>query len=744
MLKISHLILMTATFFLGIGSCFSQLSVFTVPQHPMDLSIVNYENKDEVLKFEKLELGVKPAASVMARINRFISKSPGQKINPFLEWEIKVEAEFSHPELDSTIVVDAFYFESFVGKMKYPLPNPGDGKCYSNDEYGTLGKYEKQVDSFPFRVRFAPPLTGEWSCVVHVILPENTRKTDTFTFKVIDSDNKGYIHVGENKRYLAHGDHSFLPVGCNMGWPQTRIEFDPFFARKNEIKPGGFLGEQYRPNHVVPRVYKSYRNVMDRMADNGANYFRMIMYPSATDIEWEELGNYSDRLSIAQEMDSILMKAEERDLFIQWNMQIHYCFQMSEHAYWSRWTWDNEVYGQRFCYTTIPGIEKDIDFFTNDIAKKYYKQRIRYIYSRWGYSTNIGVFSLFSEISNVGTRKADNAGFYREGENWKIYRDWQLEMAEYIKSMYAGRCHVLTGSYAGTIHPDDDTYHSEFMDIAGINFYDFGKPSFSGDFWNKFVAGRFLNDACDEGAAYMLECTDEGVKSYTKPMIFSETGPLEVESGCKKNHTETNRSMWQAAFSGLAASLSWDGWYFTDNYAVFGKINSFMSQFDLDGGNWHPGASRLKKYDTYTGWEFDKKYASGMDGKIAPNRWVGWKKRDRKADLSYLRSGDGTMAIGVISNKTYNMGSTDSCFVWEGLEGSIYEIPETIGCEDERLYLHGMKSGKYDIAYYYVDDLSKPIAYSSDRGTKVDIDCTLKPSKEGYLVVFVAKRREKK
>ena len=741
-LKISCLIAVFLVL-LDSSNSISQTSIFASPQDSMDVSIVNYSNKNAVLKFEKIEIGINPPATVMTKINRFISKSSGKKINPFLEWEIKVEAEFMHPNLDSSIIIDAFYFEEYVGKMKFPLPNPGDGKCYSNTEYGTLGRYEKQDTPLSFRARFAPPLTGEWSCILRVILPDNSQEMDSFSFNVIDSENKGYIHVGKNKRFLAHGTHSFMPVGCNMGWPQTRIEFDPFFAKKNEIKPGGFLGEQYRPNHVLPRVYKSYRNIMDNMADNGANYFRMIMYPSATDIEWEELGNYSDRLSIAQEMDSILMKAEERDLFIQWNMQIHYCFQMSEHAYWSRWTWDNEVNGQRFCYTKIPGIEKDIDFFSNEIAKKYYKQRIRYIYSRWGYSTNVGVFSLFSEISNVGTRKADNSGFYREGENWKIYRDWQVEMAEYIKTMYLGRCHILTGSYAGTIHPDDDTYHSEFMDVAGINVYDFGKPSFSGDFWNKFVAGSFLNDVCDEEASYMLTCIDEEKKYYTKPLIFSETGPLEVENGCKKNHTETNRSMWQSVFSGLAGALSWDGWYFTDNYGVFGEINAFMSRYDLDGGNWHPGASKLKMYDTISSWEYDKKFASGMDGKFAPNRWASWNKRDRKADLSYLRSGDRTMAIGVLTNKTFNVGSTDSCYVWEGIEDTPYSIPEEVNCKNERLRLHGMKSGKYKITYYYPNDLLTPIAYSSDKGTKVNLNYNLAASQSGYLVLFVAELLKK-
>lgn len=709
----------------------------------MRVAIMNYSDHRAVEKLQKLEIGVQPEPSTAKQIERFITRSSGSQINPFLEWEIRVFAEFTHLSSDSIIVVDGFYFQSFQGKMVRPLPKPVNRLGYSNEEYKRLGGYEKKEVNYPFLVRFAPPFSGEWTFRIHIETQKERFSSPEFSFNVVENDEPGYLAIGENHRYLQQGGHTFVPVGCNMPWPQTRKEFDSEFAQLNLIgEDRVVLEEQYRPNYIVPRVYQTYRGIMKELADHGANYFRMIMYPSGTDIEWEELGNYTDRLAMAMELDSILLKAEEEELFIHWDMQIHFSFQESEHAYWTQWTWDREVNGKRFCYSTIPGIEKPIDFFTNETAKNYYKQRIRYILARWGYSPHIGAFELFSEISNVGTRGADNSAFYSEGENWKLSRDWQWEMADYIKSHYHGKIHLLTGSYAGSVHKDDNVYNAPTMDLMSINFYDYANPSFSYEYWSKHVSGQFLNEECSEEGAYTVDCTEGRMKHFPKPLMFSEYGPLNVEGSCRNNHLETNRSMWQSLFSGVATALSWDAWYFRDNYAIFGQMHRFISTFELDKENWHPGATELVARDGGDFWEYNEKWARSMDYYFTPSRLFPWKKRIRKADISYLRSGDQTQVIGVISNKTYNIASTDSCYQWEGIENTPLAVPEVVSCKDERLKVYGLKKGKYSISYYSPDRLDQPIAISAARGKKLTIDYSIGASKESYLVLFVIKKEE--
>ena len=61
---------------------------------------------------------------------------------------------------------------------------------------------------------------------------------------------------------------------------------------------------------------------MTDLAYTGANYFRYIISPWQTEIEFEELGNYSDRLPNAWEFDQILEHANELDLKLHLNLVV--------------------------------------------------------------------------------------------------------------------------------------------------------------------------------------------------------------------------------------------------------------------------------------------------------------------------------------------------------------------------------------------------------------------------------------
>jgi hypothetical protein len=56
-----------------------------------------------------------------------------------------------------------------------------------------------------------------------------------------------------------------------------------------------------------------------------------------------------------------------------------------------------------YCYRKDLEIIDPRDFFTNVDAIKHYKNRIRYMEARWGYSTEIAVTEILSEASHVGS-----------------------------------------------------------------------------------------------------------------------------------------------------------------------------------------------------------------------------------------------------------------------------------------------------------------------------------------------------
>jgi hypothetical protein len=712
----------------------------------INVVVTNYSNLKNVLKWERLEMGIELPTDLHLRVENFVDDIVApDNLNPFLDWEIRVFAELTHPDLLDPIEIDGFYMRDYLPIMPKSLPDPANRIGYSDSEYESIGAWEHSPTPYNFRVRFAPSQIGEWRCKVHIVTATQDIESDEFTFNVIAGTNEGYVHAGDNGRFLKIGTNNFFPVGCNAPWPLSYVEFDPEFSAKNTPWWDPTLEgmtEGHRPNYARPRVYETYRNVIGNMADQGVNMVRTIMFPSTTEIEWERLGNYSSRLHMAYEMDKILELAERKKIYYLWDMQIHFVYQQGKNAYSHRWTWDDKINGGMFCYRELLGTGDTLAFafLSHAESKKYYKQRIRYILSRYGYSTNIGLFELFSEITNIGAPEADNNNFYSSGTNWEVYRDWQQEMAEYMKTHHNGRMHLITSSYAGEKVVQDDVFTSAGFDVMSTNIYDFGEPS-HGKFWIKQVAKRHLNEQHGQNASENSYTAIEGSYSMRniKPLIYSEMGPI-LNRECKNVYSEYNRMVWQGSFSGLAMVLPWDAWRKTGNYKFFGQIASFMNDIELDNDNWHPGASRLDNGQSPPRWEYDENYAKRMIGS------------SQKADLAYLRSGDKKFAIGVITNNTYNVYTISDCFdsTWNfNISEAVrpearWSIPfsesQEVSARSESLKLKGMQSGKYIIEYYYPNDLINPIGSSSNNGPNVRLDHPIGTTDSTYLILFKARR----
>jgi hypothetical protein len=696
-------------------------------QKEFDVAVMNYADLNNVLKFEKLELGITLPADILEKVNNFVNNAAvgvENKLNPYLDWDTRVYAEFRPADADFPFVIDGFYTKEFTPWNVTTLPPLGPGQqSYSEADYKALGGYIENPTDYPFRVRFAPNKIGKWKALVKIEVDGVLVHTSSvFEFNVVESGNPGYVRVGINKRYLRR-EGTFYPLGCNLNWPETDDVRDPELAAKLTYFNGNedvVSNEGYMNNVAVPRVYDKYRDYMNLLADGGANYYRSIMYPASTEIEWEHLGDYTKRLSMAQEMDEIVNTAKARDLFIHWNMQIHYSFQYSDNAFDRYWCWQSgmqlEGTTHNFAYRSLVESDNPVDFFTDSDAKDYYKQRLRYILARWGYSTNVAVWELFSEISNVGAGASDGNEWYLTGTNWERYRDWQVEMANYLKTMYHGQCHLVTASYGSIKHQDDNTFQYPSMDIMTSNIYDYAEPSF-GKFFLDNVAGDILNDA--SGLSYSYQ--------NTKPMLFSETDP--IDAMCDNTKLEGHRAIWQSVFSGLAGSLSWDMQKHPQHFGIYGQIRNFMDGIDFDAGGWHPGASiQNSVYDldfsTFpptnngllsTNWSFNYDYAKYMDGLVDPsiNSNSNDPIRVKKGDFIYLRSGDKNFAIGVLTNKTRNIKNSATCYdgPWpltnSNLEEPIYgydtlDISMDIKAKNEDLFLTSLSgnNNKYYIEYH--------------------------------------------
>lgn len=736
-------------------------------ESPFDVAVMNYDNLEGVLRNDRFELGVQLPKVIQTAVDKFLLDQNGEKINPYLSWEIEVTADFypvNNPSDKQTI--HGFHYVPFE-RQELPLPPSGtpNGGATGAGFLELLGSWTEEPTAYPFRIRFAPPKTGDWSGQVHIKLPSGEISSVPFLFKVIPSNIKPPLNVGGNKRYLERGGESFIPFGNNLKWPRTTCPLDPELSELMGGGPSSNNIEQYRAYTPPVRTFRIFREQIDALADGGANLFRMIMAPQSNDIEFEKLGNYYDRQNLAFEMDDILYKAEERDVLIQWNMQVHYPYTVN-HPYTGFWDWKiGGVNDPGNCYQSLVDVTKPLDFFKSENAKKYYKERLRYIISRWGYSNNIASFELFSEIDQIGTEYDAGEVFYCEYSpnttnngngtcpddpkyqiNQQLISGWQYEMIDYMHDVLGHDKHLYQVDYAGKPGDFDNSFGIPNVDFITRNVYDFsiyidedenGVPVKSGSF-------DFPRILVEQMACNTNKLDYFGL--YFKPAWFSETGPIPVEmKGCD-NQIEMLRSQWKMLFSGVSGALDWESdIHQLDAYENFGRMKTFFQGINLDKDEWHPGNVDL---DGCLG--FNWKYKSSWNQDMV--------RDDELGDLMYLRKGNKKSAVGMITNTTYNytnngpylagdcsldeFGNYQICDVeWDySITPNDNLFPVSISDEDsnKKLKLRNMLGKKYRIDYYWAYDPNTIIHSHTNWGPKIALEYDMEPNGKEYIMLFKA------
>ncbi len=718
------------------------------------VSILGYSDPSYVVQNEKLELGLMIPESIQQRVFNFVNKIGGkEKINPYLEWELKVTAFFKHESSDEVIAIDGFYTQEYSIWEADGIPVKNKSDFITNEEYKNLGGYNLESNPFPFRIRFSPPKAGKWTCSIKIITPKFQTESEVVDFEVI-SGGRGPIIIDKNGRFFERKNEPFYPIGCNVTWPMTTTSTDPELFAYFDYNINGvnyIMDEGYRPNYAAPRVYKKYQERLNLLANNGVNYMRLIMAPTSCEIEWEELGNYTQRLHMAQEMDKLFTWAESRDVILHLSTQLQMTFQnFGPQSYYTKWVWDDQINEQHFCYYDLLNGLPAQNFLINEDAKKYYKQRLRYIMARWGYSSNLGVYEFIAEANQIGNNEStDASGAHTYSVDAKPFEKWHHEMGAFMNSHYNGKSHIITTTYAGAKAINDYTFASPDLTLMCSNLYDYASPSFFNHHAN--ISRKVLND---ELLNESYTSTDQKTNAFHKPFLLAEFDAL--DSQCDKDKIEVIRAQWQSIFSGVSGSLSWIMWRMPETFHHFEKMNSWTATQLKQNTNWHPGSSERMEDGS---WGYRKNYYKSMDGWFTPKNSL--LPRYRKADVSYLRSGDKKSAFGVISNKTYNILSASDCcdslykftneqgkLIKESENGGHYYLPpslrvaQKINTSVEKLKLEGMEPGKYDVYYYHLNDQKNHFHQTKANARNgVELDVVLNPTKEEYLILFYAVKR---
>ena len=394
-----------------------------------------------------------------------------------------------------------------------------------------------------FRIRYSPKEIGAYSYIIYVKDRTGIINSSTYNFASTVTNSKGFIRKN-NSNYLSHDDGSaFIPIGQNMAYTT------------------GYL-------------YPDYNKWMDSAALYNQSLIRAWATSDAFGLEWkaghslayaqfEGLKKYEQKRAWA--LDWLLNKASNKNMYVMLTQLVHN--EMLTGTNGPRWN-DNP-------YNIINGGMCDAtwDFYKNPLAIKVFKNRMRYMVARYGYSTSIESWELTNEINNTD-------GFYEGNkENIRLWvRQWHDTMATYLKKIDLNK-HLVTTSYGGYDYNDHDsaTWHIPSLDVSSWHWYD---ASATPQTLAKAINTKYLAD-------------------FNKPTQQGEAGwSLQQPNGFENidiNGVQLHNLIWASAFSGaMGPAIEWN-W---DDFIAPRKLNyhykyiqTATSKFDLAQGNFKPVAT---------------------------------------------------------------------------------------------------------------------------------------------------------
>jgi hypothetical protein len=157
---------------------------------------------------------------------------------------------------------------------------------------------------------------------------------------------------------------------------------------------------------------------MESLARGGANCIRVWLAPWWLPIE-SAPGSYDQGASAR--LDLILLKAESLRLRVILCIEQHGNFEEegAEIALWNKHPYNAANGGP---------CRNPVDFFTDSVAQRLFKNRLRYLVARWGYSTSLMAWELFNEVEFVPF----------EGDRSYAKQDllaaWHQEMAKFLRA----------------------------------------------------------------------------------------------------------------------------------------------------------------------------------------------------------------------------------------------------------------------------------------------------------------------
>ena len=434
-------------------------------------------------------------------INKTVTKY--QKV----EWDIALKASWINPYAFNEIALDMI-LKSPSGKM-LTLP------CYYES-----GKNEGESQ---WKARFAARETGIYS--YHFELKKQGQivsASPKADFKVNPSKLKGFLNPNDLWTLKYDNGEPFRGVGENICWESRDEDDSKYFEALHESK-------RFNYDYMLPKL-----------TANGGNFFRTWMIYWNLPVDWRTVQNNSRYQNTTSQYNESGMQRMDHLVELCDSLGIHMMLALESHVGYMGTGWELSNYN----VANGGPAKTPAEFFMLPEARQQYKNKLRLMIARYGYSPSIGAWEFFNEIDNVMFN-----GKAEDQISASVITSWHDEMSTFLKSTDPYN-HIVTTSVS-------------HRDVAGMN-----------ELKNMDINQRHNYKNTAGIPATLREYTAK----YNKPYVIGESG---YEWDWSKNFNDFasemdgdfKRALWFGMFSPTPIlPMSW-WWEYFENRGMMSYFN---------------------------------------------------------------------------------------------------------------------------------------------------------------------------
>ena len=437
------------------------------------------------------------------------------------EWKVILKSSFSNPYAFAEVALDMLITSPSGKQISLP--------CYF--ESGKSG--EQSV----WMARFAAREAGVYS--YHFDLRENgniVSSTPKAEINVKPSKGKGFLNLNDYWTFRYDNGELLRGIGENICWESRDADDSKYFKALHEDK---------RFN---------YDYMLKKLAANGGNFFRTWMIYWNLPVDWKTVVNNSRYQNTTSPYNESGMKRMDHLVELCDSLGIHMMLALESHVGFMGDGWKISSYNN----TNGGSAKTPLEFFTIPEARQQYKNKLRLMVARYGYSPSIAAWEFFNEI--------DNAMYNVKPEDQlppSAITAWHDEMSTFLKSIDPYN-HIVTTSVS-------------HRDIDGMN-----------DLKNLDINQKHIY----KNTAGIPGTIRDYTKKHNKPYIIGESG---YEWDWSKNFndfgdemdSDFKRALWYGLFSPTPVlPMSW-WWEFFENRGMMGyfkQVNE-INRSMLEAGN---------------------------------------------------------------------------------------------------------------------------------------------------------------